>query len=218
MGDKKTESREVPIRFVSDSEEAETGRDGSANADLDDNATPEVEDAIDPEESGSEAAGLVQTDWQAQIEALTQERTTLYDQLLRRQAEFENFRRRTERERAEVNHRARADVMVEMLPVLDNLERALISADEDISEEGNALRHGVELIYKQFKDALAKLGLQPLNTVGEKFDPNLHEAVASEQSDEHKENTVIEEFQRGYKLGDRLLRPAKVKVAASAKD
>ena len=85
------------------------------------------------------------------------------------------------------------------------------------SSEGDAeaLRHGVELIHKQFKDALSKFGLEPVESVGQTFDPHLHEAVTTEPSDKHKENTIIEEFQRGYRIGDKLLRPAKVKVASS---
>jgi molecular chaperone GrpE len=77
------------------------------------------------------------------------------------------------------------------------------------------LRHGVELIHKQFKDALTKFGLEPVESVGQTFDPHVHEAVTIEPTDKHKENTIIEEFQRGYKLGEKLLRPAKVKVASS---
>jgi molecular chaperone GrpE len=80
--------------------------------------------------------------------------------------------------------------------------------------DADALSRGIELIYRQFTDTLLRLGLKSVEAVGEKFDPNVHEAVASEPSEDHKENTIIEEFQRGYKLGDRLLRPAKVKVAS----
>jgi molecular chaperone GrpE len=101
-----------------------------------------------------------------------------------------------------------------MIPVLDNLERALGSL-ESSDGDAEALRHGVELIHKQFKDALAKLGLQPVESVGCAFDPHVHEAITIEETSEHQENTVIEEFERGYKMGDRLLRPAKVKVASS---
>jgi molecular chaperone GrpE len=101
-----------------------------------------------------------------------------------------------------------------MLPVLDNLERALVSLEQSEADE-DALRRGVELIHRQFKDALTKLGLQPVESVGHTFDPHVHEAVTIEPTDEHQENTIIEEFQRGYKVGDRLLRPAKVKVAST---
>ncbi len=151
---------------------------------------------------------------QAQIDAMTQERATLYDQLLRRQAEFENYRRRVDRERSETYTRARAEVLLELLPVIDNFERALASL-ETSGGDAESLRHGVELIHKQFKDALTKFGLEPVESVGQTFDPHVHEAVTIEPTDKHKENTIIEEFQRGYKLGEKLLRPAKVKVASS---
>ncbi|HEU4386595.1 MAG TPA: nucleotide exchange factor GrpE [Blastocatellia bacterium] len=154
------------------------------------------------------------TDSRDQIEALMREKSTLLDQMLRRQAELENSRKRLEREKSEYYQRMRADILLELLPVLDNFDRALASLE--ISEgDAAALKHGVELIHKQLRGALTKLGLRPVEAVGQAFDPNLHEAVTVEATDEHEENTVIEEIERGYKLGDRLLRPAKVKVAAS---
>ncbi|HEX8185657.1 MAG TPA: nucleotide exchange factor GrpE, partial [Blastocatellia bacterium] len=101
-----------------------------------------------------------------------------------------------------------------LLPVVDNFERALSSLEKSETDAAG-LRHGIELIHKQFKDALTKFGLEPVESVGQVFDPHFHEAVTIEPTDEHEENTIIEEFQRGYKLGEKLLRPAKVKVAAS---
>ncbi|HYL98107.1 MAG TPA: nucleotide exchange factor GrpE [Blastocatellia bacterium] len=148
------------------------------------------------------------------IQTLWQDKSNLHDQLLRRQAEFENFRKRQEKEKIEFHQRARAELVLELLPVLDNFERALSSLNNGEAEAGS-LRQGIELIHKQMRDALTKLGLQTVESVGAVFDPNLHEAVTTEPTEDHKENTIIEEFQRGYKLGDRLLRPAKVKVAAA---
>lgn len=164
----------------------------------------------------SDIAELTQalSDARDQTDALIREKSTLYDQMLRRQAEFENNRRRLDKERGDFYQRTRAELLLELLPVLDNFDRALMSL-ETSDGDASALRHGVELIHKQLKDALAKLGLQPLEAVGKTFDPNVHEAVTVEPSDEHTENTVIEELERGYKLGDRLLRPAKVRVAAN---
>jgi molecular chaperone GrpE len=205
-----------------DSASEETSRLEAAQAESQDqelSSAPEDLAEPKPEETGksAEAAEQVQdaqAELRAQIESLMQERAALYDQLLRRQAEFENYRKRIDRERAEIYQRARAEVLLELLPVLDNFERALASLEKS---EGDAasLRHGVELIHRQFKDALTKLGLQPVEAVGQTFDPHLHEAVTIEPTDEHEENIVIEEFERGYKLGDKLLRPAKVKVAAN---
>jgi len=151
---------------------------------------------------------------QVQIDELTAERASLYDKLLRRQAEFENYRKRVERERGELYQHGRDDVLLQFLPVVDNFERALSSL-ETSEGDAEALRQGVELIHKQFKDALSKFGLEAVEAVGQTFDPHLHEAVTTEATDKHKENTVIQEFQRGYRIGDRLLRPAKVKVASS---
>ena len=170
----------------------------------------EAEEAGEPDEPRQDP--VVQL--QAQIDALTAERASLYDKLIRRQAEFENYRKRVERERGELYQHGRDDVLLQFLPVVDNFERALSSL-ETSDGDAEALRHGVELIHKQFKDALSKLGLEAVEAVGQTFDPHVHEAVTTEATDKHKENTVIQEFQRGYRIGDRLLRPAKVKVASS---
>ncbi|HKV42289.1 MAG TPA: nucleotide exchange factor GrpE [Blastocatellia bacterium] len=177
-------------------------------------STADVKPEAPPAEPGEQDTAAQLSKALAQIDTLTQERSTLYDQLLRRQAEFENFRKRQERERVEHYNRLRADLLLDLLPVLDNFERALVSLDKS-GDDAQALGKGVELIHKQFTDALTKLGLQAVESLGHPFDPNLHEAITVEPTDEHEENTIIEEFQRGYKLGDRLLRPARVKVAGS---
>lgn len=214
---KKNEPTEIPIRFFEEGEAA--GSDDFTARDADDAASTlaavPVNDAADDDPDADEytepnpIAAL-----QAQLDALMQERAMLYDQRLRQQAEFENYRRRVEREKGETYARARAEVVVELLPVIDNFERA-ISSLEISGGDAESLRQGVELIHKQFKDALKKFGLEPVESVGQAFDPHLHEAVTMEATDKHKENTVIEEFQRGYRLGEKLLRPAKVKVASS---
>ncbi|HET9531076.1 MAG TPA: nucleotide exchange factor GrpE [Blastocatellia bacterium] len=227
MRKKKNEPKEIPIQFVEGEEERPEGQESeeeipaaidadsqvarTAEEDPEENQAPDSEAAPD-DESSSEAAAAPAL--QSQIDSLMAERSALYDQLLRRQAEFENYRKRTERDKAEFYQRARADVLMEMLPVIDNFERALSSLEKSGSAD-ESFKHGVELIHKQFKDTLTKLGLQPIEAVGRAFDPNLHEAVTMEPTDEHEENTVVEEFERGYKLGDKLLRPAKVKVASS---
>jgi molecular chaperone GrpE len=149
----------------------------------------------------------------AETEELKTENGSLKDQLLRKQAEFENYRRRTERERTDIYKRGKKEVLIEMLSVLDNFERAITSVGNAAEED--ALKLGIELIYKQFKDILTRMGIEPVDSVGQFFDPHVHEAVTIEQTSEHEANTVIEEFQKGYKLGDQLLRPAQVKVAAS---
>ena len=142
--------------------------------------------------------------------ALQRERDTLKEQFLRAVADFDNYRKRVERERRELSEYAAADVLLELLPIIDNFERALqapAGADTD------GLRRGVELIHKQMLDLLRKRGVSPIEAHGADFDPNVHQAVIHEPSDEHREGEVMQELQRGYKLGDRLLRPAMVKVA-----
>ena len=151
---------------------------------------------------------------ESQVEQLQKENADLKDQLVRKQAEFENYRKRTDREKVDARLAGRKSVLVEMLAVLDNVERALASVSQ--GAENDALRQGFELIYKQFKDTLTKLGIEPVEALGKTFDPHVHEAVTIEETSEHEANTVIEEFQKGYKLGDQLLRPAQVKVAAAS--
>lgn len=206
MSKQDNEPKEIPIQFSDNDEEQAAG---------DDTLTPD-EAPADATPSGESVTVDIDrlTALQAQIDALSQERSTLLDQLLRRQAEFENYRRRVDRERAETYARSRAEVVLELLPVIDNFERALASLEHN-SSDAKSLQQGIELIHRQLNDALAKFGLEPVESVGQAFDPNVHEAVSAEPSTEHEENTVIAEFERGYKLGERLLRPAKVKVASS---
>ena len=142
---------------------------------------------------------------------LRRERDALQDRLLRTAAEFDNYRKRVERERRELADYTAGEVVKELLPIIDNLERALQASDPD-----DPLRIGVELIHKQMLDLLRKRGVVPIEALGADFDPNLHEAVSHEESAEHREGEVMSELQRGYKVGDRLLRPAMVKVAKGA--
>jgi len=136
----------------------------------------------------------------------------------RRQADFENYRKRIERERGETHNRVVAEAARKLLPVVDNLARAL-DAERSVeaieSKEFKHFLHGVELISKQLNDVLDSFGVQPIPAVGERFDPHIHEAVTTEASDDYEPDTVIEELARGYRIGDRLLRPAMVKVAKS---
>ena len=145
------------------------------------------------------------------LEDLRRERDSLQDRLLRTAAEFDNYRKRMDRERRDLADYTAADVVTELLPIIDNLERALQAADDD-----DPLRKGVELIHKQMLDMLRKRGVKPIETLGTDFDPNFHQAVIHEESEQHREGEVMQELQRGYLLGDRLLRPAMVKVAKSA--
>jgi molecular chaperone GrpE len=144
---------------------------------------------------------------------LREERDRLQDRLLRTAAEFDNYRKRIERERRELSEYAAADIVADMLPILDDLERALNAA---AGPDAEAYRKGVELIHKQMLDLIRKRGVKPIEAVGKDFDPNVHQAVIHEASTEHREGEIIEELRRGYMLGDRLLRPAMVKVAKTS--
>jgi molecular chaperone GrpE len=146
------------------------------------------------------------------LEELRREKDSLQDRLLRTAAEFDNYRKRVDRERRDLADYMKADVLAEILPIVDNFERALQAPSPD----GDSLRKGVELIYKQMVDFLRKRGVTPIEALGADFDPNFHQAVIHETSPAHREGEVIEELQRGYMLGDKLLRPAMVKVAKAA--
>src|SRR6266550_4103789 len=174
----------------------------------------------DPRErAGNEASGPVFAELlatRAELKRLEAEVNDLRDKLARRQADFENFRKRVERERSETYNRATADLVTKLLPVLDNLGRALDTEASVEATESDEFRHflsGVDLIYKQLGGVLETLGVKPVSAVGETFDPHVHEAVVTEETDEHKPDTVVQEIVRGYRLGDKLLRPALVKVA-----
>jgi molecular chaperone GrpE len=142
--------------------------------------------------------------------ALKQERDDVYDRLLRKTAEFDNYRKRVERERREQGDQAVLDLLQELLLVVDDFDLALkVQAGEGAS----AYRKGVELIHTKLHDLLRRQGLRSIIAVGADFDPNLHQAVLHEVSPDHREGEVTGELRRGYTIGDRLLRPAMVKVA-----
>jgi len=146
------------------------------------------------------------------VEALKAERNALQDRLLRTAAEFDNYRKRIDRERRDQSESAAASLLAEVLPVVDNLERAL---QAPAGPEATGYRAGVELIHRQLLDLLRKRGVTPIEALGTDFDPRFHQAVSQETSDAHRDGEVMEELQRGYMLGERLLRPAMVKVAKS---
>jgi len=144
------------------------------------------------------------------LDALRKEKDALHDRLLRTAAEFDNYRKRVDRDRRDQVDAATADAVVDFLPIVDDLERALKAPTGGDSE---GFRKGVELIHQQMVDLLRKRGVRPIEAVGAEFDPRYHQAVAQEASADHREGEVMEEYARGYMLGDRLLRPAMVKVA-----
>jgi molecular chaperone GrpE len=142
---------------------------------------------------------------------LRRERDEYYDRLLRKTAEFDNYRKRVERERRDTIELAAADLIRELLPIVDDFERALQA--EAGTGGAEAYRQGVEIIHRQLLDVLKRRGVEPIEAVGADFDPHYHQAVTHEASPGHRDGEVIAEFRRGYMLGDRLLRPAMVKVA-----
>src|SRR5690349_3865488 len=163
---------------------------------------------------GPDTAELIAT--RAELKRVEAENAELKNQLARRQADFENYRKRVERERSETYNRVVADVATKLLPVSDNLKRALEAESSVEAAESDEFRHflsGVDLIWKQLNGVLEALGVKPIPAVGEPFDPHVHEAVVTEATDEYEPDTVIQEIVAGYRLGDKLIRPALVKVA-----
>jgi molecular chaperone GrpE len=177
----------------------------------------ELPEAEGGEEAASAAVGAKPAEVGAvsETEQLKAERDALLDRLARLQAEFDNARKRAVREQQEFREFAAADVIRNFLPILDSFERALKAGSGD--SNSNDFRNGVELIYRQFQDALQKIGVQPIVAVGQAFDPRVHEAVEMVDTTEVADHHVFDELQRGYKYKDRLLRPAMVRVARNSR-
>ena len=165
--------------------------------------------AVETEASDAPEAGAA-TNENVQLETVARERDEYYDRLLRKTAEFDNYRKRVERERREQSDQAVLALLEELLLVIDDFDLAL---GVDAGDRPTAYRKGVELIHAKLHDLLRKYGVRPFEALGTQFDPNLHQAVVHEASPGHPEGEVIEELRRGYMIGDRLLRPAMVKVA-----
>jgi molecular chaperone GrpE len=154
----------------------------------------------------TEAASAV-----ADTDELQKQRNDYYDRLLRKTAEFDNYRKRIERDRQSMADAVTTDVVRDLLPLVDDLERAL-KADTG-AEGADAYRKGVELIHRQMLEILRKRGVQPIEALGADFDPHFHQAIAHEPAEGRRDGEVVEEFGRGYTLNDKLIRPAIVKVA-----
>lgn len=160
----------------------------------------------------SAPGGTVEVGAIPETDKLKAERDALLDRLARLQAEFDNARKRAVREQQEFREYAAADVIKTFLPILDSFELAL-KAYADSSD----FRDGIELIYRQFQDALQKIGVVPIAAVGQPFDPRMHEAIEMVDTSEVPDHQVLDELQRGYKYKDRLLRPAMVRVARNSR-
>lgn len=193
----------------------------------DDPDTSDVRDGITSQMGGHDDAADIAlaavdelADRATEIESLRQELESSQEQLLRNAAEFQNYRRRTEQEKAQLVGLGKTLVIQQFLNIVDDFQRSLEAAEQverNDSESGSAygaLKEGVNLVYRKFVDELTKLGVQPIEAVGRPFDENEHEAMMQQPDTDAAPGTVIEELQKGYRIGDRILRHAKVIVAA----
>ncbi len=178
-----------------------------------------IEILPEPEPPRTKPAAEEQEKLKANLARLEQEKKESFMTFQRRYNDFENYRKRTEKERLGVFHRALGELAGKMLPVVDNLNRALDSAGRteiEHSPEFQNFLDGVGLVNQQLLEILMEMGIQPIPSVGQQFDPHVHEAVATEQTSEVPHNTVIAELLKGYQIGEKVLRPALVKVAISS--
>jgi len=172
---------------------------------MEENVPSAVAETIETGEARPETEAPAKAD---ELAELAEQKTELQDRLLRLQAEFDNFRKRTERERMDFAEYAGELTVRALLPILDDFERALKAAPA-----ADDFTRGIELIYNRLLETLKKQGLEPISAEGAPFDPHQHEAIGRLESTEHPDNTVVQEYQRGYNYKGRLLRPAMVQVA-----
>ena len=229
--DSNNKQNRIPIRFVDAEEESDPSVDptpemDSQDPDITTNSTEEEMEldsaltepgqtpAVEFAEGGPITAELVAT--RAELKRVQEENAELKDRLARRQADFENYRKRVDRERSDTYNRVVVDVAGKLLGVLDNLKRALEAEASVEATESDEFRHflsGVDLIYKQLSGVLEALGVKQIVAVGEQFNPHIHEAVVTEETEEFEPDTIIQEIRAGYRLGEKLIRPALVKVS-----
>ena len=210
-------SHRIPIRFE-DADDEPRPASKTSGMEIEDPVADDLFTGEDPDDEertgGPDTAELIAT--RAELKRVGAENADLKDRLARRQADFENYRKRVERERSETYNRVAADIAAKLLPVSDNLKRALEAESSVEGAESDEFRHflsGVDLIYKQLNGVLEALGVKPIAAVGEQFNPHVHEAVVTEATDDYEPDTVMQEIVTGYRLGDKLIRPALVKVA-----
>jgi len=186
-----------------------TGPESSPNAGEEPAASCDV--AVQSEEEQQQEPQKLAEISAEELARLQAEKEECYDRLLRLKAEFENYKKRVQRESDTLRKYAAEAAIEPLLPVLDSFEHALSAVPEGVND---GFREGIEIIHKQLCEALAKAGLSPMESVGQQFDPHLHDAVIQVPSDDHEEGTVVEEFQKGYMLFDKVLRHAKVSVSS----
>lgn len=171
-------------------------------------------DAVLEDPAGSSASPAAVAELENEVKALKAQIEERNSQFARMAADFDNYRKRTQREREEFEQKVKCDVIVEMLPVVDNFERARSQIKPQTDAE-TTIHKSYQSVYKQLVECLKRVGVAPMRAEGKEFDPAMHEAVMRQSTNEFPEGTVMEELQRGYMLGDRVLRHALVKVAAA---
>jgi len=165
-------------------------------------------ETVTPEEETAETAAAEVTETEQKLQELENNLKDANDKFLRTLAEYDNYRKRSVREKEQAYADSKASVLSEILPVLDNFERAAGNRDASLED----YQKGIDMIFKQFQDILTKLGVESFGEKGDTFDPNLHSAVMHTEEEGEPENAISEVFSKGYKLGDKILRPAVVKV------
>lgn len=204
-GEDKKEAGSLPEPVNEKIEAGETGKEGKE---------PHEGGEPKPREPGERPAGEIEA-LQTALDELEAQKEEYYRLLQRLQADFENYRRRMNKEREELIKRANERLLLELLPVLDSLERALQVEQGEKEGANRSILEGIKIVYRQFQEVLAKEGVKPIPAVGEPFNPEKHEAVMQVENSKAKEGTIVEELRKGYYLHDKVLRPSMVKVAKS---
>ncbi len=206
----KAEEQEQPV--IEASAEAATGQPAEEEGKQGGEAAPEaVGQGEAPDETAAAEGGEGEEGLETALERARAEAQEYLDGWQRARAEFANYRKRVDREMQDAYERAKGDILARYLCILDDLERAL--KDRPAEDEAGVWAEGIELIYRKFKALLEAEGVETIPAEGQPFDPNLHEAISHEESGDHQEGHVIEVVQQGYRIGDRVLRPALVRVA-----
>ena len=213
MSERQTQDR-VAVDETSTEGAVEPQKETAESCEQEAAASQQEEVAAEPQEEAEsqEAAAEPEADGLAELEAARAEAAANYDRYVRAVAELDNYRKRTVRLRAEARDETLRDVLLQVAPILDNLRRALGQE----TQEAELLKQGVELICGQFNDVLKGYGLAEIESVGQPFDPEVHEALAEVPDDEHAPGTIIEEMEKGYKLNDKVVRYARVVVSRAS--
>lgn len=216
-----TNGRQTTNDTSTDSVQASDASEEEEQTELDDDQVPDENGEAEAEEL-SEAEQRVQ-ELTEKVEALKEERDELNDRVLRKAAEFENYRRRMDREKKRRHEAGMLEVIEPVLEVLDDFERSIDAAEElqeNQDPEGayDSLKGGVEMVFRKFRDTLENLGVEPIEAEGEPFDEELHEAMMRQPSEEEAPGTVLQEIRKGYRMEDRVIRHSRVVVAAEPTD